>query len=223
MPEFPHLSGALVFTLFETTAVIAAAVAGMILAANKSMDIIGAYALACINAFAGGTVRDLLLDNRPFYWMEHYLLLVVILALCIPFVYSARIFHLASEMHRRSVVIDAIGLALFTMTGTGIALHQGRPLIVAALMGVVTGTMGGVVRDVVVNEVPDLFRPGGLYATASFTGAIVLIAGIQYGMQYPEASALGIVVVVALRLLSLRLGVTVPAPQWAARGRAGEP
>ena len=218
MPALPHINAELVFTIFETAAVIAAAVAGMILASHKAMDIIGAYSLACINAFAGGTVRDLLLDNRPFYWMEHYLLLVVILAICVPFVYSQRIFHFASEVHRRSVVMDAVGLALFTMTGTGIALHQGRPFIVSALMGVVTGTMGGVVRDVVVNEVPDLFRPGGLYATASFTGAIALIAGLEYGLRYPEASAIGIVVVVGLRLLSLRLGVTVPAPHWAARG-----
>ncbi len=218
----PHINAQLVFTILETSAVIAAALAGMILAANKAMDIIGAYSLALISAFAGGTVRDLLLDNRPFYWMEHYLLLVVILAICIPFVYSQRMFRIASEVHRRSVVLDAFGLALFTMTGTGIALHQGRPFIVAALMGVVTGTAGGVLRDVVVNEVPDLFRPGGLYATASFTGAIALIAGLEYGLPYAEASAIGIVVVVGLRVLSLRLGVTVPAPLWATRDPPGE-
>jgi uncharacterized membrane protein YeiH len=111
--------------------------------------------------------------------------------------------------------MDAIGLALFTMTGAGIALESGSPLIVAALMGVVTGTMGGVLRDVLVKEIPDLFRPGALYATASFTGALAFIAGLQQGMRYLYAAAIGIVVVVALRLVSLRLGVAVPAPQWA--------
>jgi len=194
----------------------------MIVASNKGMDIVGAYALACVNAFGGGTVRDLLLDNRPFYWMRHWEFLVAILALCVPFVYSARMFRLASEVHRRSDKVDAIGLALFTMTGVGIALAHGTPLIVAALMGVVTGTMGGVLRDVVVNEIPDLFRPGGLYATASFTGALAFIAGLQYGAPYGRAALLGILVVVLLRLLSLRLGLAVPAPHWAAKPGAGK-
>jgi uncharacterized membrane protein YeiH len=212
----------LVLVILEAAAVIVSAIAGMIVASSKGMDVVGAYALACVNAFGGGTVRDLLLDNRPFYWMQHWWLLAAILAICVPFVYSARIFRLASAVHRRSVKMDAIGLALFSIAGTGVALAKGTPLIVAPLMGVVTGTMGGVLRDVVVNEIPDLFRPGGLYATASFTGSLAFIAGLQHGLTYGWASILGIAVVAALRLLSLRLGLAVPAPHWAAKAEAGE-
>src|SRR3954468_4783950 len=123
-------SGDTVLVVLEAAAVIVSAIAGMIVASNKRMDIVGAYALACVNAFGGGTVRDLLLDNRPFYWMRHWGFLVVILAICLPFVYSAQAFRIASEVHRRSLKMDAVGLALFTITGVGVALERDTPIIV---------------------------------------------------------------------------------------------
>jgi uncharacterized membrane protein YeiH len=202
-----------VLEILEDAAVIVSAVAGMIVAANKGMDLVGAFALACVNAFGGGTVRDLLLDNRPFYWMSNWGYFVVILALCVPFVYSARAYRLTSEVHRRSGKVDALGLALFTMTGVGIALARESPPVVAVLMGVITGTMGGVLRDLVVNEIPELFRPGTLYATAALAGAVVFIA-CSRRMDYEWALALGIATVVALRLGSLYMGLRIPAPQW---------
>jgi uncharacterized membrane protein YeiH len=210
----PEINSELVLSVLEAAAVIASAVAGMIVASNKGMDLVGAYALACLNAFGGGTVRDLLLDNRPFYWMAHWKYLVAIAAICVPFVYNARMYRMTHEVHRRSVKVDAVGLALFTITGVGIALEHQSPLVVALLMGVVTGTAGGVLRDVVVNEIPDLFRPGGLYATAALAGAAVFVAGLEQDMAYTPAAALGIAAVILLRLLSLRLGVTIPAPHW---------
>jgi len=216
MPITWHsLSGDLILTVLEAAAVLVSAVAGMIVASNKGMDLVGAFALACVNAFGGGTIRDLLLDNRPFYWMKHWEYLVVILAICLPFVYSAPMFRVTSEFHRRSINVDAIGLALFTVTGVGIALARDAPIAVALLMGVVTGTMGGVMRDVVVNEIPDLFRPGGLYATASLAGAAAFVTAMDYyDLQYGPATIIGISVIVLLRLLSVRLNVGIPAPQW---------
>lgn len=211
---WPALRGDLVLTVLEAAAVIVSAIAGMIVASNKGMDIVGAYSLACVNAFGGGTVRDLLLDNRPFYWMQHWGFLVAILAICIPFVYSARMFRLASEVHRRSFRMDAVGLALFTIAGVGVAMAHNTPLIVAALMGVVTGTMGGVMRDVVVNELPDLFRPGALYATASFVGALAFIACLENDLRYSYAAAVGTFAVIALRVLSVKLNLAVPAAHW---------
>jgi uncharacterized membrane protein YeiH len=204
----------LVLAALEAAAVLISAIAGMIVAANKGLDLVGAVALACVNAFGGGTVRDLLLDNRPFYWMSHWEYLVAIVAISVPFVYSAMAFRVATEVHRRAAKVDAIGLSLFTITGVGIALGRETPIVVALLMGVVTGTMGGVLRDVVVNEIPDLFQPGGLYATASLAGALAFVGALGYGLHYGEAAAAGIVLIVALRLISLRLGMTIPAPHW---------
>lgn len=221
--QLPALHGDFVLTVLEAAAVLVSAIAGMIVASNKNMDIVGAYSLACVNAFGGGTVRDLLLDNRPFYWMQHWWFLLAILAICIPFVYNARIYRLASAVQRRSGKVDAIGLALFTIAGVGVALAHNTPILVAALMGVVTGTMGGVIRDVVVNEIPDLFRPGALYATASFVGALAFIAGLENGLRYSYAAGIGIAAVVGLRLLSLQMGLTVPAAQWRGTPPPGEP
>jgi uncharacterized membrane protein YeiH len=212
--EFPALRTELILTVVETAAVLVSAIAGMIVASNKGMDLIGVFTLACVNAFGGGTVRDLLLDNRPFYWNTHWGLIVAIFLITIPFVYNDQALRAAREVHRRSVNVDALGLALFTVAGVGIAFEREAPLVVAILMGVVTGTMGGVLRDVVVNEIPDLFRPGALYATASFVGASAFIAALQHELAYAQAAGIGIVVVVALRLVSVRLGVRMPAPQW---------
>ena len=215
----PPLTADLVLDLLEAGAVIASAIAGMIVAADKRMDLIGAFALACLNAFGGGTVRDLLLDNRPFYWMANWGYLMAILAICIPFVYSVRMFRLANAVHKRSLKMDAVGLALFSITGAGIALTNDAPIIVAILMGVIAGTTGGVLRDVVVNEVPDLFRPVGLYATASFAGVAVFVLALRHDVPYAYAAMLGITVIVVLRMVSVRLGIGIPTPHW----NAGRP
>ncbi len=212
------VSSELVLQIVEAAAVVASAIAGMIIASNKRMDLVGTFALACVNAFGGGTLRDLLLDNRPFYWMANWWFLVAILVIAVPFVYSVRVFELATEVHRRSVRMDALGLALFTVTGAGIALAHDAPLVVAVLMGVIAGTTGGVLRDIVVNEIPDLFRPGGLYATASLAGALVFVACLHQDFEYGTAAIAGAIMVLALRVLSVRLGVAMPSPRWANDG-----
>jgi uncharacterized membrane protein YeiH len=210
----PTLTTDLVLQIVEAAAVIASAIAGMIVAADKRMDLIGAYALACLNAFGGGTVRDLLLDNRPFYWMANWGYLLAILAITVPFVYSVNMFRITSAVHRRSIKMDAVGLALFTVAGVGIALSRDAPLVVAVLMGVIAGTTGGLLRDVVVNELPDLFRPGGLYASASFCGGVAFVVALRLDAGYANATIIGATTVVLLRLVSIRLGVSIPVPQW---------
>jgi uncharacterized membrane protein YeiH len=205
----------LVLNILEAAAVIVSAIAGMIVASDKRMDLIGAFTLACVNAFGGGTIRDLLLDNRPFYWMTNWGYVPAIFVLCLLFVYSVRMFHIATVVYRRSVSIDAIGLALFTITGVGIALGRDVPLVIAVVMGVITGTSGGVLRDVLINEIPDLLRPGGLYASASLAGALVFVGALQiHGVAYANAALLGVAIIVLLRLVSVRLGVVMPSPQW---------
>ena len=138
----PH--AATLAAALEAAAVVVSAVSGMITAAKKQMDIVGTYCLAVVTAFGGGTLRDLLIDRRPFFWVNHQEYLLVIVPLCVAFVYS-RAFHArVSRWHGQAVLVDAMGLALFTLTGVGFALHRGLPPFVASLIGVVTGTFGGV-------------------------------------------------------------------------------
>lgn len=198
----------------EAAAVIVSAASGMIAAARKRMDIVGTYCLAVLTAFGGGTLRDLLIDRRPFFWATHEVYLLVIGALCVAFVYSRAFHSRVREWHRQAVFVDAMGLALFTLTGVGFALHKGMPPFVASLIGVITGTFGGVLRDVVSAEIPVVFRPGELYAVSSFAGAWIFLGASYVGLAPLFGAALAFVTVVGLRMASVRYGVRVPDPLW---------
>jgi uncharacterized membrane protein YeiH len=218
----PHVLTA----VLEGAAVIVSAASGMIAAARKRMDIVGTYCLAAATALGGGTLRDLLIDRRPFFWISHEEYLVVIAVLCVPFVYS-RAFHArVRRWHGQAVLIDAMGLALFTLTGVGFAVQKGMPLFVCSLIGVVTGAFGGVLRDVGSAEIPVIFRPGELYAVSSFAGAWVLLGASRIGLAPLPAAALAFAAIVCLRLASARFGFRVPDPLWmrgeSADGPGGE-
>jgi uncharacterized membrane protein YeiH len=208
----PH--AATIAAALEAAAVVLSAVSGMITAAKKQMDIVGTYCLAVVTAFGGGTLRDLLIDRRPFFWVSHQEYLLVIVPLCVAFVYS-RAFHArVRQWHGQAVLVDAMGLALFTLTGVGFALHGGLPPFVASLIGVVTGTFGGVLRDVVSMEIPVIFRPGELYAVSSFAGAWVFLGATWIGLAPVLGAALAFAAIVGLRMASVRWGVRVPDPLW---------
>ena len=126
-----------------------------------------------------------------------------------------------SRWHGQAVLIDAIGLALFTVTGVGFALQKGMPPFVASLIGVITGTFGGVMRDVVSTEIPVIFRPGELYALSSFAGAWVFLGSLYVGLAGFVAGTFAFLTVVSLRLASHAFGVKVPDPLWIRKGSGG--
>lgn len=195
--------------VIETLGIVAFAFSGFIEARRKDMDLVGIFTIAFITAFGGGTLRDLLLDRRPLFWVEHqeYSLLVFGLALVIsPF---GR--HLQFSFSEKLIVVaDAFGLGLFSALGASLALDAGMPIFVAAMMGVITGIFGGVLRDVLCNEIPLVFRRGHLYATCSFAGCWTFLVLDRFDM--PEAVSLfsSIVVTVALRLAAVRFNLRLP-------------
>ena len=198
----------------EISAVILSALSGIIVASRKRMDLVGTYALAVVTAFGGGTVRDILLDRRPLFWVTYWQYLVVVLALCILVVYSRRAYESASRWQRRFDVVDAAGLALFALSGSHIALQAGMPLFVAIIYGVITASVGGVLRDVLSTEIPTLFRVGALYATAVFAGCAVYVGLLALRVPLLIAGSAGFIVTVALRLTSIWRGFVLPAPHW---------
>ena len=198
----------------EVTAVILAGLSGMIVASRKHMDIVGTYTLATVTAFGGGTLRDVLMNRRPFFWVEHWEYLAGLLVLCIAFVYSRPVYESASRWEARFDLVDALGLAAYGLLGATAARAADSPYFVAALFGVITATFGGVTRDVISMEIPMLFRPGGMYATAVFFGAWVYFALIFAGARESVAHAVAFAFIVALRMVSLRFGVTLPKPLW---------
>jgi uncharacterized membrane protein YeiH len=213
---FTHINPSL---LLEGSAVIVAALSAMITAAKKEMDFVGVYALALVTSFGGGTIRDLLLDRRPFFWVERSEYLVIVLALCVPFVYSRALYRWSTTLLARADIIDALGLGFFTVSGTALAAKAGMPAIICALLGVVTGTGGGVLRDLIINEIPGLFRQGRLLATAAFAGAAAYLALRAFDVDEPVCVGVAVVIIVALRLTALWGGAELPRPHWLDSGK----
>jgi uncharacterized membrane protein YeiH len=216
MGAFTHISPSL---LLEGSAVIVAALSAMITAAKKEMDFVGVYALALVTSFGGGTIRDLLLDRRPFFWVERWEYLVIVLALCVPFVYSRKLYQWSTTFVARADIIDALGLGFFTISGTALAAKAGMPAIICALLGVVTGTGGGVIRDLIIIEIPELFKHGRLHATAALAGAAVYLGLLRLGANDGVCVGVSVFVIVALRLTALWGGAALPKPHWLDTGR----
>ena len=192
----------------EFVAVLAAAFSGFAEARNKKMDSVGVFTVAFITAFGGGTLRDVLLDRRPFFWVEHqvYVLLILVLTLI-----ATPLLRLAQRVVPTTlfVIADAIGLGFFSIAGVSVAHELGSPPIIAAMMGVVTGVFGGVLRDVILNEVPMVLRDGRPYALASLAGCVFFLLVIDAGMPASMATWVAAALIVAIRLIAWRWDWTI--------------
>lgn len=190
----------------EIMAILVGAFSGFIEARRKRMDLVGVFTVAFITAFGGGTLRDILLDLRPLFWVRHqeYAILIFILALMAsPLIRTLR--HVLSE--KLIVVADAIGLGLFSIAGVSAALDAQMPIFIASMMGVITGIFGGVLRDIVCNEVPMVFRDGKPYAICSFLGSWMYL--LMRHFEFPHDFALwsSATFITGLRLLTWRFDI----------------
>ncbi len=200
---------ALLLTTLEALATLAFALSGLLAAARKRLDAVGVCVVAGLAAFGGGTLRDVLLDRRPFFWVEHASWLWGLLALCIVAMLLLRARHFAPT-ERAMQWPDALGLGLFSAGGTQLALAQGMPAIVAVLMGVVTAAFGGVLRDIVCNEIPSAFHDHRPYAVCAFAGGWVLVGLHVLGMPEGAAVLAGAATASGLRVLALLLDWQLP-------------
>lgn len=213
MMEAPLLP--LLLTVVEAVATIAFALAGLIEAARKRLDAVGVCMVAGLAAFGGGTLRDVLLDRRPFFWVEHAGWLWALLALCTAAMAVLRARHLAPT-ERAMQWPDALGLGLFSATGTQLALAQGLPAIVAVLMGVITASFGGVLRDIVCNQIPSAFSDHRPYAECAFAGGWVLVAAQALGLPGGWGLLGAAITATGLRVLALRFDFRLP--RWSPGG-----
>ncbi len=200
----------LILHVMEVVGVLAFAVSGVVDARKQRLDAVGTFIVAFATAFGGGTVRDVLLDRRPFYWVEHEYYVLLIFAMSIG---AAIVFRVVSTVasDRAMLVADAIGLGLFSVTGTSLALVAQMTPTVAVMMGIISAVFGGVVRDVLCNEVPMILRDRSPYATCSFVGCWVYV-GLTWLRADQEAALLtGALVTMAMRLLSVQLGWKLPS------------
>lgn len=192
--------------LIDLAGVAVFAVSGALAAGRKRLDLLGVVVIATVTAIGGGTLRDLLLD-RPVFWVEDTRYLVVIVA--------AAFVTIAWTRRRRApadalAIADALGLAFFVISGARIAQDAGLPAISVVIMGTITGVAGGVVRDVLTNEIPFILRRGELYATAAMAGiGLHLLLGWA-GLPTDASALAGMAGVVALRLAAILWNVRLP-------------
>ncbi len=187
-------------------AVAVSALTGVLDAGRKQMDLVGVVMVGTATALGGGTVRDVLLD-RPVFWVSDQTYLTVALATTLIVFFAVRGLRLPPRLF---LIPDAIGLALFSVSGTQVALEWQAPWLVASLLGVITGIVGGVLRDVLCNDVPLVFVRGELYASAAWAGALTLIGLNAAGTTPLIAATSGMAVILVIRLLAMRFRITLP-------------
>jgi uncharacterized membrane protein YeiH len=193
----------------EAAATLAFALSGVIEAARKRLDAVGVCVVAFAAAFGGGTLRDLLLDQRPFFWVQQIEYVWALLVLCVLAIGFMRQRHLAPT-ERAILWPDALGLGLFTAVGADLALALGQPALIAVLMGVITATFGGVIRDMLCNEIPRALADHRPYALWSFAGGWLLVGLERLAWSHELALTITVAVTAGARLLSVYRNWTVP-------------
>ena len=195
------------FEIIELTAVVTAAVYGILQARSARMDVLGVFTVAFATAFGGGTLRDLFLDRHPLFWIAkpHYTMIVFAMA-----VVSCLFRRLPVAYKKLLYLPDALGLGLFSVVGVQYALEQKTGYFIAALMGVITGTFGGVISDILCVRVPALFKSAPLYATVSFAGCWVFLLLLHFQVAHNVAALVGIAAIVLFRGIALYWNLCLP-------------
>jgi uncharacterized membrane protein YeiH len=190
----------------DLCAVAVCAITATLEAHRRELDLFGVAVIAVIAGIGGGTVRDILLGRLPVYWVHDPIYVAVGIAAAVFTFFLGRKLPLPKNFF---LLPDAIGLALFTVIGTSVAMDLHVHWFIAALMGVITGVFGGVIRDILCNEVPLIFRTD-IYATASLAGALLLILLNSLGLEHNPALIAAMVSIVIIRLAAIRWHIHLP-------------
>jgi uncharacterized membrane protein YeiH len=184
----------------------AEAMTAALAAGRRSMDWVGVCMLGCITALGGGTIRDLLLGHYPLVWVQHpsYLALTAVAAFVT--ILIARLVH---RLHSAFLVLDAIGLVVFTMAGCDVAWQMNASLPIVIVSGMITGCAGGVLRDILCNDVPLLFR-SELYASVSVVTGLFYATASSLNLNAESWTALTFVLGLTFRLLAIRYKWEMP-------------
>lgn len=188
-------------TMFDYLAVVIGAVTGALFAVARKLDIVGTIAIGLITAYGGGIIRDLLLANQGFFFMQYPLLIVVCAAIAAAvFAFSRS----ARKLENGLFYADALSMSWFALAGTVKAWNADVGIVLAIVLGTVTAVGGGALRDICTGQTPVIFKPGTFYAISAFLGAAFYVACVALGAPILLASIGCVVVSFALTLLSRR-------------------
>jgi uncharacterized membrane protein YeiH len=192
-------------TFIEFAGTFAFAISGIRLASGKQIDWFGAYLVGLATAIGGGTLRDLLLDVTPFWMMDGKYFLITLIELLTTLVFKERIFRWSNTLF----LFDAIGLGLFTIVGISKSMAVGLPIWVCIVMGTITGSVGGVIRDILLNEVPLLLRKD-IYALACVAGGLVYFGCLYLQFSVSLTELIAASVVIFIRIIALKFHIHLP-------------
>ncbi|MCX6048776.1 MAG: trimeric intracellular cation channel family protein [Chloroflexi bacterium] len=196
----------MLFYYLDLAGVAVFAVSGVLAARDRKLDLLGVIVVAAITAIGGGTLRDLLLNRHPIFWVTDSWYLIVIIATALLTVAYVRIRPVPGIT---LLVADTLGLALFALSGTQLAEAAHCPPLIVVLMGTMTGVTGGILRDVITAQIPLILRRE-IYATAAIGGIAVYLVLSAFGLPRPFAFGGGMIVVVVLRLTAMRWRLHLP-------------
>jgi uncharacterized membrane protein YeiH len=191
---------------FDLAGVAVFSASGVLAARGRDLDVFGVLVVATLTAIGGGTLRDLLLDRHPIFWVTDpgYALVIIVAA-----VLTLAYLRLRPPPGASFLVADAMGLALFSLSGAQLAQAANCPALVVLLMGTMTGVTGGALRDVFTAQVPLVLRRE-IYATAAVLGIALYLALVALDVPRPFAMGAGMITVVALRLIAIRWDLHLP-------------
>lgn len=201
------VSPATLLYFLDMIGVIACAIAGTLLAQHKGFDISGCILVSMVNAIGGGTLRDMALDRHPLFWMTdlNYVIVITITSVVIQI-----FFHLYHKIDNALNLFDAIGLAAFSVIGFKVALAQDVSPLIAVMMGVWTSIVGGLLRDIICNELP-LVLQREIYITASVIGSVTYLLLDYVGMEATVNEFIMLGVIFSVRMLALRFDWHLPS------------
>jgi len=193
--------------LLDMVGVIACAIAGTLLAQHKGFDIAGCILVSMVNAIGGGTLRDMALDRHPLFWMTdlNYVIVITVTSLILQM-----FFHLYHKIDNALRFFDAIGLAAFSVIGFKVALHQDMSPLIAIMMGVWTAIIGGLLRDIICNEIPLLLQRE-IYITASIAGSVTYLLLDYLGLNPGLNEFIMLGVIFAVRMLAVKFDWHLPS------------
>ncbi|AHG65697.1 trimeric intracellular cation channel family protein [Advenella mimigardefordensis] len=196
----------IILSVLYIIAIVAESMTAALAAGRRNMDWVGVCLLGCVTALGGGSVRDIVLDHHPLSWVAHPHYLIITSVAALATIALARIMH---RLYHFFLLLDAIGLVVFTIIGCNVALALELPLTVVIISGMLTGCVGGVLRDILCNDIPLLFR-SELYASVSIVTGLLYVAGLRLNINHELVMAIALLAGLTLRMLALRFKWNMP-------------
>lgn len=194
------------FNFLDLLGTVAFAISGALAAMNRKLDLFGIFIIALVTAIGGGTLRDILIGATPTWMVNTIYVYLIGVVTILAIIFRNKIYYLKTSLF----LFDTIGLGVFTITGVEIGLQNDLDPIICITLGAMTGTFGGVLRDILVAEIPVIFRKE-IYATASIMGGLTFLLLLEIGVNTEIIYLVTSLIIIVIRLLVVKYQISLPS------------